>query len=72
MTRAAAAPFRLMRPSSQRCRFWLVGLLALVMLAGLAGCSDDPQEASTQKVPWGKPASWEGGAPGMAASAPGY
>lgn len=58
--------------SSPSSRFWLTLLLALLALAGLSACADNPQAESTQKVPWATPASWEGGVPGMGSSAPQY
>ncbi len=61
-----------MRLISRTPRFWLAVLLAALALAGLCGCEDNPQAADTQKVPWGRPATWEGGIPGMGAEAPKY
>ncbi|MGA2052743.1 MAG: hypothetical protein ABSH19_05465 [Opitutales bacterium] len=54
------------------CRFWLTLLIGLLALAGLAGCQDNPQAASTQQLPWDRQASWEGGIPGMNGDAPKY
>jgi len=57
---------------SRSPRFWLAVILAALALAGLAGCEDNPQAADTQKVPWDRPGSWEGGLPGMSGEAPKY
>jgi hypothetical protein len=36
--------------------------LALLALAGLAGCTSPQQDSS---IPWSRPADWEGRIPGM-------
>ncbi len=53
-------------------RFWIALVLAVLALGALAGCEDNPQASQDQKVPWGRPASWEGGLPGMGSEAPKY
>lgn len=41
-------------------------LLALLALLGLTGCeSDNSSRSADTQVPWSRPASWEGGVPGM-------
>ncbi|MFH1497760.1 MAG: hypothetical protein ABII82_08025 [Verrucomicrobiota bacterium] len=41
----------------------LLALLALAGAAALAGCTAKPKEESS--IPWSRPASWEGQAPGF-------
>ncbi len=47
--------------------------LAFSALAALfAGCADDATASQNSPLPWGRPASWEGGMPGMGTQAPKY
>ncbi len=52
-----------------RQRRLLTALLALVALTALGGCATKKQEDST--IPWSRPASWEGQAPGFGGFNPG-
>ncbi len=41
-------------------------LLFLLAIAGLIGCNGcESKKPSDSKIPWARPASWEGGPPGM-------
>lgn len=44
------------------CRLLLLAFLGLSTL-GLTACFDS--HVDEQSIPWGRPKSWEGGAPGM-------
>lgn len=53
---------------------WIVTILIAAMAFSLGGCSSTPTKSKKElpsrateggDLPWGKPASWEGGLPGM-------
>ena len=48
--------------TAEMIRTFLLLALSLTALA-LSGCFNS--DVDDQSVPWGRPASWEGGAPGM-------